>query len=107
MGLPSGFYRTVVASDPDVYCVTSRRRPYAAGEVPYLHFPWILAMVPGAGLVRHEAGGELAGAGQVFSPLRHSHPDYWCVGSGLVRMVTLAESNQGSPIRNLSAGDDS
>ncbi len=67
--------------------------PHASRALPPLHFPGILALVLRSGLAGHEAGRELARAGQVLSPIRSGDRNRACGRGDMVRAVALAEQN--------------
>src|SRR5579883_520843 len=104
LGRGSGVYRTIVASDPHVHRAARGSGPNAAGQIPHLHVPGIVALVLRSGLPGHEAGGELAQPGKVLPPVRRSHRRSSARRDRVVCVVALAEPFAGGRVGGHSAG---
>ena len=77
---------------PHIHSAARRNRPHAPRQIPRLHLPRIVALVFCARLLWHEAGRELALAGQILPQVRRDHRNRAGSGDRLVPLDALAES---------------
>src|SRR5271168_4217333 len=80
MGISSRFRGPPTAGDSNLYRAAGGNCAHAARPFPHLHVSWIVAVVPRAGLLRYEAGRELARIRKILPQMRRrdrSAPDRW------------------------------
>src|SRR5580658_7982612 len=91
LGIPGCIHRAAAAGDSHVHCAARGCGPHAARTVSYLYISGIMAVVLRAGILWHEAGGELARVREVLPQIRRR--DRGDVGGGrrLFCLDALAE----------------
>src|SRR5579863_454501 len=98
LGIPGRILRASVASGSHVHRIAGRNRAHAARTLSHLYVSGIVAVVPGAGLSRNEAGRKLARVREILPQIRRG--DWGGAGCGrrLFCLESLAEQNQPSAI---------